>query len=161
MTNIVNAKPGSVQSPAGTLVSLGAGAGRIFAQIDDGAGAKPRRKRWVGKWTPATTTVIGEQVDVYLFEAPDDANTEVDGDVGVADAAISSEDKMREGGKYVGSIGNNIAATSQLFGSRDFDVSARYYSLGYWNGTADAFSSTESEHDLQVFDVPDEIADSP
>src|SRR3990167_5077663 len=74
-----------------TLNNLAFGVGRISAQVDRGAGSKPRLYKWRGIFQFETAAVVGEIVEIYLAEAT--TATDIDGVVGQSDAAMTAVQK--------------------------------------------------------------------
>ena len=68
-----------------TLQNLAAGAARVSARYDRGAGDLPRLYKWraVLQWT--TTPTVNQYADLYVAESD---GTYADGTVGASDAAV-------------------------------------------------------------------------
>ena len=136
-----------------TLNNLAAGAGRVSAQRDRGAGSKPLRHRFFGSFQFDTAPVVGEQIEIYLFESD---GTVVDGAVGTTDAALTTE--KRRNGKLIGCvIVDQTSANVGTNASFPFNIYSRYYSIGVWNGTADNLDNANGNSYIKVAPMPDEI----
>lgn len=137
-----------------TLTSLGNNAGRISAQWDRGAGAKPSLYKWRGTVKAAAALVVGVQLELY-FATSD--GTDVDGNQGTSDAAFSASDKRRNL-QYVGSIVGDSTSNGELQkGSGLVEIRDRYVSLVVWNTLGQALTGTATDHYFSLTPVPDEI----
>ena len=148
-----------------TLTSLGAGAGRISATHDKGAGSQ---ETWyIGglRVQVATTPVAGETIRIYVIEQVEARNSgspafKVPGDLGSADAAIADEGRFMVGGvTQVGSLRMppSPAADTEYVATFEFETRARKFQMGVWSALADVLTATASEHELWIEDVDDEI----
>jgi hypothetical protein len=116
-----------------TLNNLAAGVGRVSDVVDRGAGDKPVLHLWIGKFQFETAPVIGEAVEVWLFESD---GTLVDGTVGAIDAALTAGQKSN--GKLIGMVLVQATGTdTDSIASGVCEIWARYYSIGVMNTTAD------------------------
>lgn len=130
-----------------TLTSLAAGAGRQSAEHDLGTSARAFAYEWRAYCQFATTPVVGETIDIYLKTSD---GTHDDNDDGATDAALSAEDKLRNL-RYLGSIiVDEASATPEFSASGTIQINSRYIQIVFWNNTADALSSTASEHGLSL-----------
>ena len=126
-----------------TLTSLASDAGRQSAEYDRGTGDLDQLYEWRAYCQFATTPVVGETVDIYLKTSD---GTHDDNDDGAADAALSAEDKLKNL-HYMGSIVvDEASATPEFSASGTVNINARYIQVVVENSTADALSSTASEH---------------
>ena len=115
-----------------TLQNLAAGAGRVGAQYDRGAGSKPERGQVRAVIQFETAPVVGETVEIWLFQSD---GTYQDGVVGTSDAALTSD--KRRNGTYVGSVIVDTTATAtNIIRSFETTLIDRYFSPGVWNGSA-------------------------
>lgn len=137
-----------------SLQNLASGAGRVSAQYDRGAGSKARYHEVKGIFQFETAPVVGETIEIYLFQSD---GTYVDGTVGTSDAALTTD--KRKNGLLIGcvtvdttSTGTDVIATFQ-----DVPISSRYYSMGAWNATADNLKNTANTSRIIVTPMPDEI----
>lgn len=137
-----------------TLTSLAADAGRQGDLYDFGVAARSRKFVWRARVQFATAPVVGETVRIYIKTSD---GTYPDNDDGVSDAAVSAEDKLNNL-YHIGNIVVDEAATGvTMVASGEVELSARYVAPVFWNGTADALSSTASHHGFSLTPVPDEI----
>lgn len=134
--------------------SLASGAGRQGAHYDFGVGARSREFAWRAYCQMATTPVLAEIIDVYLKYSD---GTHHDNDDGTGDIAVSAEDKLRNL-HWIGKIViDEASATPEFSASGSVIMEHRYVAPVFWNRTADAFSSTASEHGFILTPVPSEI----
>ena len=140
----------TLHSPA-----LANNAGRVSAQWDRGAGAKPGKYRWEFKTTLAVAGTVGNMVTLYLATAQATA-ADVDGNVGQVDAALSALDKRRNL-QFVGAVEVDVAATTMLKGSGEVDITSRFASLVVVNESGQAFSGTTGDHLAVLTPIPAEI----
>jgi hypothetical protein len=116
-----------------TLNNLAAGAGRVSDVKDRTAADLPVYHLWQGKFQFETAPVIGEVVEIWLFESD---GTLVDGVVGAVDAALTAGPKT--GGKLIGVVlVQHTNVDADHIASGVFEIWQRYYSIGVWNATAD------------------------
>jgi len=128
-----------------TLTSLAAANGRQSAQHDFGTSAHVATFEWRAFVQFATNPVVGEAISIYLKTSD---GTHIDNDDGTGDAAVSAEDKLKNL-TYLGAITvDEASATPEFSASGRVTIAARYLQIVFWNGTADALSSTASEHGL-------------
>lgn len=115
-----------------TLQNLAAGAGRISAQYDQGAGSKPQvwECRAVMQWE--TAPAVGEAAEIYLAESD---GTYMDGTLGTSDAALGS-DKRRNLKRIGQVIADSTGTATDNIASFLCVINQRYFSIGVWNGSA-------------------------
>ena len=126
-------------TPAITLNNLAAGAGRVGAQKDWGTGAQPDEYLWRLTVQFETAPVVGETVDCYISTSD---GTEEDGQVGVANAALSAENKLKNL-LYCGSLLVDVATVDIDFtASGVVRIPTRYCCPVIFNDTADNLQAT-------------------
>lgn len=144
-----------------TLTSLTTNNGRVGAQYDRGASARPARalvrlKTRLGATT--TSVTVGNAISVY-FATADTALTSsiLDGDVGTSDAALSSIEKRRNL-QFVGTLEQDkTAAANDLYrGSWIVDLPQRYLSPVVINEIGNTLSATAGDHELTVTYLADQ-----
>lgn len=139
-----------------TLTSLANGAGRVSDQLDRGSGSKPGLYTIQIKTKAAAALAVGVQLRVYLIESS--VSADVPGNLGVSDAAVSSEDKLRNLGAPVVSI--NADSTSngevQISNAVPVMILSRYVSVVAWNALGQALTGTGSDHVITLVPVPPE-----
>lgn len=148
-----------------TLTSLAAGAGRISATHDKGAGSQEKHYIGGGLLQFATTPVAGEIIRYYLIEQIEARNGgspafKVPGDLGSGDAAVADEDRFLAAGVLIGRLivpPSPAADTEYVSIPFDFVTRARKFQIGVWDATADALTATATEHEVYLIDVDDEI----
>lgn len=140
-----------------TLTSLGATAGRQSAQHDFGTSARPLIFEWRAWVKFATTPVVGEEIRFYLKTSD---GTHLDNDDGTGDAAVSSEDKLKNL-HFLGSIIVDEASSTPEFSASGITaIYSRYIHIVAWNATADALSSTAVDHGFKLHPVTPQGQDS-
>lgn len=138
-----------------TLQNLAFGAGRVSARYDRGAGSLAKLHKVQAVIQFETAPALGEAVEIYLFESD---GTYVDGNVGTADAALTSD--KRRNGKHVGSVivDTTSTATDIIASWDDVPISQRYYSVGVWNASAgDNLENTANACRIIITPMPPEI----
>jgi hypothetical protein len=137
-----------------TLQNLAAGAGRVSAQYDRGAGSKPQYHEVTAVFQMETAGVIGEAIEVWLFESD---GTYQDGAVGTSDAALAAD--KRRNGLLIGAVivDTTSTATNIVGRFKDVPITSRYYSVGTWNATADNLENTANASRIIVTPMPPEI----
>lgn len=138
-----------------TLQNLAFGAGRVSARYDRGSGSLARlhKVRLIVQFE--TAPIVGEQVELYLFESD---GTYMDGTLGTSDAALGSD--KRRNGKLVGSLIVDTTATgTDVIASWDnVPINDRYFSVGVWNGSAgDNLKNTANTSQIIITPMPDEV----
>lgn len=140
-----------------TLTSLANGAGRVSAQLDRGAGSKPGLYTIQFITKAAAALAVGAQLFIYFLQTSTSAN--VPGNLGTADAAVSSSDKQRNLGAPVCIV--NADSTSngevQLTNSNIIEVYGRYNSVMVWNALGQALSGTAGDHVITMTPYPADI----
>lgn len=137
-----------------TLQNLAAGAGRVSARYDRGAGSLPRVYEWRGVMQFETAPVVGELVEIYLFESD---GTYMDGTLGTSDAALGSD--KRKNGKLIGVVVvDTTSVTTDIIASGLCLINARYFSVGVWNGSAgDNLENTANASRVNLTPMYDEV----
>ena len=138
-----------------TLNGLALGTGRVSAQQDRGAGslAALHEVKAIVQWTSAPA--VGDTAEIYLFQSD---GTYVDGTVGTADAAISSD--KRRNGMFIGAVVCDVATGSvdMCATFQNVPISSRYYSVGVWNASATkALLASANVSTVIVTPMPPEI----
>ena len=137
-----------------TPTSVAAGAGRISAVYDRGAGVLVAPCRWQGRFRSGTNPAVGGVVRVYFITGQD--GTYQDGLFAAGDAAISSEDTLRNA-TMIGMIQADTASTTKDFvKSGLIYVYARYIRVAFWNATSQALSATAADMEFTLQPMPDE-----
>lgn len=126
-----------------TLQNLANAVGRVSAQWDRGTGAKPAtyRARCVFPLQATHTAVLGEAIEVYIASSD---GTDVDGDVGTADAALTT-DKCRNLALLGVVQVDVVAADAELTKTFTVEIFDRYVSLGVMNKTSDHLQDDANE----------------
>ena len=122
-----------------TINNLATVTGRVGAQKDWGAGAQPDEYLWRLTVQFETAPVVGQTVDCYISTSD---GTRPDGEVGVADAALSAADKVKNL-LYVGSLVVDVATVDIDFtASGTCRIPTRYCCPVIFNNTADNLQAT-------------------
>jgi hypothetical protein len=137
-----------------TLQNLAAGAGRVSAQHDRGAGSLAQLHEVTAVFQMETAGVVGEAIEVYLFESD---GTYQDGTVGTSDAALTAD--KRRNGMLVGAVivDTTSTATNIVARFKDVPITSQYYSVGVWNATADNLEDTANASRIIVTPMPPEL----
>ena len=137
-----------------TINNLAAAAGRVGAQKDWGAGSTSEWYEWRLTVQFETAPVVGETVDIYLSTSD---GTEEDGQVGVADAALSAADKLKNL-HYIGSLVVDVATVDIDFTASGIcRITTRYVSPVIHNNTADNLQATNDTGEFTLTPIPPEI----
>lgn len=162
MANEIYASPGTavVFDAAGTNVavtctSLAAGAGRVAAQWDRGAGALPMTYLWEARWILQSGNVLGEAVDFFL--PCYSVSSKVPGRLGTTDAALGSTNQL--GSIRRQRIGSLVAEgnTSELIASGYVTLIGRYATLCVVNWTTGAGSATSTDFEFRLTPHPEQM----
>ena len=122
-----------------TLNNLAAGAGRVGARKDWGAGAQPDEYAWRLTVQFETAPVVGETVNVFLSTSD---GAEEDGQIGVADGALSAEDKLKNL-MFIGNLIVDVATVDIDFtASGVCRIPTRYCCPVIFNDSADNLQAT-------------------
>lgn len=136
-----------------TVESLANSAGRVSTQYDIGTAPRPYRFKWACKCQWQATPTQGGVLELYVAGAPDADNTNIDGDIGVTDAALGDVD-MRRNLKYIGCVVSENAAASEVCkASGVFEHYDRYLSIVAYNAGGAAINATAANFvfTLQAF----------
>ena len=139
----------SVNGEAGANYALSAeglvnGTGRVSAQIDLGASPRDGIYAWSCEVQFQATPTQFKTLDIYAAKAPDGDATQIDGDVGNADAALADID-MRSNLQYIGSVvSENAAASEKCNASGVFTTYDRYLTIVIYNDSGATVDATDS-----------------
>lgn len=127
-----------------TAESLADAAGRVSGQLNLGAGARPYIYSWSCECQWIATPDQYGTLDIYAASAPDADSTQIDGDIGLVDAALADVD-MRRNLKYIGSVvSENAAAAEKCVASGTFTHYTQYISIVIYNDGGSALNATDS-----------------
>ena len=143
-----------VNGEAGAGVALSAeglvdSTGRVSAQKDWSAGARAFEYDWSCEVLFQATPTQYKTLDLYLATAPDNDSTQIDGDIGAADAALGDVDQLRNL-QYIGSVVVEDAGTTKMVASGEFSNSKQYHSYVIYNDAGAAINATDSNFILTV-----------
>ncbi len=137
-----------------TLNNLAAGVGRVGARKDYGAGSTAKLYSWRLTVQFETEPVVPETIGIYLATSD---GTEEDGQVGVADAALATEDKLRNL-MFIGSLVVDVATVDIDFtASGVCEIPTRYVSPVIFNDTADNLQATNDTGEFTLTPIPGEL----
>jgi hypothetical protein len=146
----------SAQTPTVTITlsALASAAGRVSAQLDRGATARAMCYRWEGTFQLTGTNVVGATIDLYLATSN---GSHVDGEVGTADAALSSVNKLLNL-RFMGSvIVDQTTTNTDMTGSGTYCTSARYFSLVVYDNTTLPLKTDTATSHVTLTPIPMEI----
>lgn len=127
-----------------SVEGLANAAGRVSAQIDLGVVPREKTYQWSAEVQFQATPTQYKGLHFYIAEAPDADATQIDGDVGNADAALGDID-MRSNLKFIGQcVSENAAASEKCVSSGVFSTWARYISIVAYNDSGAAVNATDS-----------------
>lgn len=137
-----------------TINNLAAGAGRVGARKDFGAGSTAFRYSWRFTCQFETPPVVGEVVQIFLATSD---GTEEDGQVGTADAALSAEDKLKNL-YFIGNLIVDVATVDIDFTASGIcTIPTRYVSPVIFNDTADNLQATNDTGEFTLTPIPPEV----
>lgn len=148
----------SGQTPAGggtlvvlTLSNRTSGTGRISAQADLGAGAHASLFELRCRVSLTGTHVLGQPLEFYVATSD---GTNPDGEVGTADAALSSD--QRRVLTFVGilPVYQTTSNTTMTASFRNVYLPQRYVQVGLWNGTALPTETSTTKHRCVLTPTP-------
>jgi len=129
------------------------GAGRVSAQIDWGAAPRPALYEWSCEVQWQDTPTQGAVLELYVAGAPDADATQIDGDVGNADAALGDVD-MRRNLRYIGCVVSENAAASEVsVASGTFEFTQRYMSIVAYNAAGATVNATDTNFRFDIIPV--------
>ena len=152
---LINGEAGA--NYAWSIEGVANGAGRISAQIDLGAAPRAEWYEWSCETQFQATPTQYAGLELYLAFAPDHDATQIDGDSGQADAAVTDGD-VRYNLVPIGVVvSENAAASEKCVRSGIFRATMRYVSIVGWNSSGAAINATDTvtRFDMRpVYNVP-------
>lgn len=137
-----------------TLNNLAAGAGRVGAQKDFGAGSTAEWYSWRLTVQFETAPVVGETVQIYLSTSD---GTEEDGQEGEADAALGSANSLKNM-QLIGLLTvTSTDADHDMTASGICRIVTRYVSPVIYNATADNLQATNDTGEFTLTPIPPEL----
>jgi len=137
-----------------TLKNLANGAGRLSAQVDLGAAPRAWRYDVRVSLTAAGALTLGATYLAYVYLSTSDGTYE-DGDKGTADAAVAALTEL-----------NNMRCVlvltpddtgTEVQGSVEVPLSARYVSVAVWNALGGALANTDGTSLVRITPIYDEV----
>jgi len=127
--------------------------GRVSAQIDLGAAPRAGMFTWSCEVQFQATPSQYGTLDIYVAGAPDADSTQIDGDIGTADAALGDID-MIYNLKHIGEVfSENAAASEKCVASGIFDHFDRYLSVVLVNNSGASINGTDSNFRFDLVPV--------
>ncbi len=140
-----------------TLNNLAAGAARIGARKDQGAGAVDELFEVRLTVQFATAPVIGETVPVYVSTSD---GTEEDGQEGTADALIGTVESLKNM-KHIGTLlVTSTDTTHDMTASFAARILTRYFSPVVYNNTADNLTASANVSEITFTPIVPQSADA-
>lgn len=137
-----------------TPTSLGAGAGRVSAVYDRGAGSLSPVFRWEVRTRANVAPTVGGVIRVYVITGQD--GTYEDAGFSAGDAAVSGEDAFRNA-TLIGQVQCDQSSTAKDFVKSGIHYGyGRYIRVGWWNAFNQALHATASNHEMRLWPMPDE-----
>lgn len=138
---------------AWSMEAVANSAGRVSAQIDWGVAPRPDWYEWSCEVQWQATPTQGSVLELYVAGAPDADSTQIDGDVGTADAALGDVD-MRRNLKSIGSVASENAAASEIcVASGRFQFSQRYMTLVGYNAAGATINATDTAFRFNIVPI--------
>jgi hypothetical protein len=137
-----------------TPTSLASNAGRQGAHHDFGTSARSRLFRWRAFIKPGGTRVVNQAACRVYLKTGD--GTHFDNDDGTGDIALSSSDKLVNV-ELLGTILVDENAAVEMSRGGFIEIAERYVAPIFYNGSANALSSTAADFGFVLTPVPDEI----
>lgn len=119
------------------------GAGRVSVQQDLGAAPRASIFDWSCELLAQATPTQFEPFEIYIAGAPEDDSTQIDGDVGAADAALGDIDQLKNL-QFIGAVIAEEADTSKMVASGSFVFTGRFLSLVCLNNLGATINATDS-----------------
>lgn len=135
---------GGTPNYAFSVQGLANGSGYVSAQIDLGALPRADEYEWYCELQFQATPTQGLGLELYKASAPDSDNTQIDGDIGTANAALGDID-MRRNLRQIGYVvSENAAASEKCNASGTFRHTGRYLSIVAFNASGATVNATAS-----------------
>lgn len=148
---LINGEAGAAY--AWSMEGVTSGNGRVSAQIDLGAAPRPALFSWSCEVQFQATPTQGLGLELYIAGAPDADATQIDGDVGNADAALGDVD-MRRNLKLIGYVvSENAAASEKCVASGSFEHLDRYLTIVGYNASGATVNATDSNFRFDIAPV--------
>jgi len=137
-----------------TLNNLAAGAARIGAQLDLGAGSTSEWYSWRLTVQFETAPVVGETVGIYLSTSD---GGEEDGQEGTADAVLGSTNSLKNMHLIGILVVTSTDADHDMTASGICRIPTRYVCPVVFNNTADNLQATNDTGEFTLTPIPPEI----
>jgi hypothetical protein len=150
-SKLVNGEAGA--DVAWSMEGVANAAGRVAAQIDWGAAPRPDWYEWSCEVQWQATPTQGAVLELYVGGAPDADATQIDGDVGNADAALGDVDMRRNLMIFGAVVSENAAASEICVASGRFQFTPRYMSLVGYNNAGATINATDSNFRFNIIPI--------
>jgi len=138
-----------------TLNNLAAGAARIGAQLDLGAGSVSEWYSWrLTVQFNAAPTAVGETVEIYLSTSD---GSEEDGQEGTADAALGSANSLKNMHLIGVLVTTSTDASHDMTASGICRISSRYVCPVIYNNASQALKATNDTSEFTLTPIPSEV----
>ena len=135
--------------------SVADGAGRISAQHDFGASSHANFFNWRAETQAQATPTLGAVVRMFLVLS--DETTDLPGRFGTSDAAVSTEDLLRNLTPLGHIVCDNAGANTKFIRHGTVFIPTRYVSLLWWNDLGATLTSDNTEHFFDLTPIPPEL----
>ena len=136
-----------------TLNNLAAGAARVSAQVDRGAGSKPADYKWRAVIQLNAAGTVGERVRIGIVESD---GTLIDGNAGASDAVFVVAQSPNV--KVIGIVTvPDTNAAENFIASGECTILDRYYSVVVINDTAEALKASANVSKVILTPMPPEM----
>ena len=126
------------------------GAGRVSAQIDLGPAPRPYVYQWSCEVQFQATPTKGKGLDLSYATAPDDDATQIDGDIGAVDAALTSSDDVN-GLIYFDSVNSRTGVASEkCVESGEISITTRYLSIAAIDNSGASVDATDTNFRFNI-----------
>ncbi len=136
-----------------SMEAVATGAGRVSAQYDLGSAARAGRYGWYCETLMQATPTQYKAINLFAAAAPDYDATQIDGDIGNADAALSDLDQLLNM-HSIGAVIIEDAATTKMVGSGIIIWPHRYITIAGHNDSGATINATDSNFIFQLVPLP-------
>lgn len=139
-----------------SVEGITSGTGRVSAQIDLGALPRPSRFEWSCETQFQATPTQYKGLELYKAAAPDHDATQIDGDVGNADAALADIDMRTNLQRFGFVVSENAAASEKCVASGVFEHTFRYLTIVAYNDSGATINATDSNFRFDLRPIYDQ-----
>lgn len=142
---------------AWSMEGVTSGAGRVSAQLDLGAGPRPKRYSWICEWQTAGTPTQGKGIELYAAAAVEGDATRITGNVGQSDAALANVDVRRNLLPIDLVVAETATANKKFIASGVFEFEQRYLTMVGYNDSGATINSTDSNFKFYLTPIYDQV----